>query len=122
VIGHGQLSLKELEAVLLSVETTLKDPPLGYFEEEDVQSTVLTSNSLLFLRSNQLLEPSHHPIENKDFRKRYKYLQKCNYAIWKRWSTEYLRSLRERHIAKEKGGRGISSVGKVVIIQSEQKN
>ena len=122
VIGHGQLSWKELEAVLVSVETTLNDRPLGYVEEEDVQSTVITPNSLLFLRANQLLEPSHHLIENKDLRKRYKYLQKCKDAVWRRWSTEYLRSLRERYIAKKKGGRGIPSVGEVVIIQSEQKN
>ena len=122
VIGHGQLSWKELEAVLLSVETTLNDRPLGYVEEEDVQSTVITPNSLLFLRANQLFEPFHHLIENKDLRKRYKYLQKCKDTVWKRWSTEYLRSLRERHIAKKKGGRGIPSVGEVVIIQSEQKN
>ncbi len=48
VTGHGQLSWKELEAVLLSVETTLNDRPLGYVEE-DIQSTVITPNSLLFL-------------------------------------------------------------------------
>ena len=121
MIGHGQLSWKELEAVLLSVETTLNDRPLGYVEE-DIQSTVITPNSLLFLRPNQLLEPSHHLIENKDLRKRYKYLQKCKDSVWKRWSTEYLRSLRERYIAKKKGGRGIPAVGEVVIIKSDQRN
>ena len=106
MIGHGQLSWKELEAVLLSVETTLNDRPLGYVEEEDVQSTVITPNSLMFLRKNQLLEPSHHLIKNKDLRKRYKYLQKCKDTVWKRWLTEYLRRRRERYIAKKKGGRG----------------
>ena len=75
-IGNGQLQWKELESVLLSVETTLNDRPLGYVEE-DIQTTVITPNSLLFLQPNQLLEPSHHAIENKDLRKRYKYLQKC---------------------------------------------
>ena len=64
-IGNGQLQWKELESVLLSIETTLNDRPLGYVEE-DIQTTVITPNSLLFLQPNQLLEPSHHAIENKD--------------------------------------------------------
>ena len=121
VIGHGHLTWNELEAVLLSVETTLNDRPLGYVEE-DIQSMVMTPNSLLFLRPNQLLEPSHHLVEDKDLRKRYKYLQKCKDSVWKRWSTEYLRSLRERYIAKKKGGHGIPAVGEVVIIKSDQRN
>ena len=83
---------------------------------------MITPNSLLFLRPNQLLEPAHHLIENKDLRKRYKYLQKCKDSVWKRWSTEYLRSLRERYIAKKKGGRGIPAVGEVVNIKSDQRN
>ena len=58
-IGSGQLQWKELESVLLSVETTLNDRPLGYVEE-DIQTTLLTPNSLLFLQPNQLLGPYHH--------------------------------------------------------------
>ena len=50
--------------VKLSVETTLNDRPLGYVEE-DIQTTVITPNSLLFLLLNQLLE-LYHVIENKD--------------------------------------------------------
>ena len=120
-IGNGHLQWKELESVLLSVETTLNDRPLGYVED-DIQTTVITPNSLLFLQPNQLLEPSHHVIENKDLRKRYKYLQKCKTAVWNRWTKEYLRSLRERYVRKKGRGRGVPAVGEVVIIQSEQKN
>ena len=116
-----ELQWKELKSVLLSVETTLNDRPLGYVEE-DIQTTVITPNSLLFLQPNQLLEPSHHVIENKNLRKRYKYLQKCKNAVWSCWTKEYLRSLRERYVTKEKGGRGVPPVGEVVIVRSEQKN
>ena len=120
-IGNGKLQWKEFESVLLSVETTLNDRPLGYVEK-DIQTTVITPNSLLFLQPNQLLEPSHHVIENKDLRKRYKYLQKCKNAVWSHWTKEYLRSLRERYVTKKKGGRGVPTVGEVVIVRSEQKN
>ena len=60
--------------------------------------------------------------ENKDLRKRYKYLQKCKTAVWNRWTKEYLRSLRERYVRKKGRGRGVPAVGEVVIIQSDQKN
>ena len=88
-IGNGQLQWKELESVLLTVKTTLNDRLLGYVEE-GIQTTVITPNSLLFMQPNQLLELSHHVIENKDLQKRYKYLQKCKNAVWSHWTKEYL--------------------------------
>ena len=121
VIGHGQLSWKELEKVLLSVEISLNDRPLGYVEE-DVQYPTITPNSFLFLRPNYLLEPPAHLVEDNDLRKRYKYLLRCKQAMWKRWTTEYLRALRERYICNKKGGRGVPQIGEVVIIKSEEKN
>lgn len=54
VIGNGFRSWKELEKVLLSVEITLNDRPLGYVED-DVQYPVMTPNSLLFVRPSHLL-------------------------------------------------------------------
>ena len=63
-IGNGQLQWKEPESVLLSFETTLNDRPLRYMEE-DIQTTVITPNSLLSLQPNQLSEPSHHVIATR---------------------------------------------------------
>ena len=63
-IGNGQLQWKELESVLLSFEITLNDRPLGYVEE-DIQTTVIAPNSLLFLQPNQLSEPFHHVIATR---------------------------------------------------------
>ena len=41
--------------------------------------------------------------------------------IWKRWLSEYLRALRERHEIK-KGGDEFPKVGEIVLMQSEAKN
>ena len=93
VIGNGFRSWKELEKVLLSVEITLNDRPLGYVED-DVQYPVMTPNSLLFVRPSHLLQPQPHLVENTDLRKRYKYLLRCKEAMWTRWTREYLREAR----------------------------
>ena len=46
--------------------------------------------------------PNEDPtdIENRDLRKRQKYIQRCKEAVWKRWRYEYLTSLLERHNLK----------------------
>ena len=55
-IGNGHLQWKELESVLLSVETTLNDRPLGYVED-DIQTTVITPNSFCFCNQINCLNP-----------------------------------------------------------------
>ena len=42
--------------------------------------------------------------------------------MWKRWSTEYLRALREKHNLKHHGKRSTLSLGEVVIIASDERN
>ena len=65
------------------------------------------------------MEPHH--VEDGDLRGRAKHLLKCKTAVWKRWSNEYLRSLRERHRTK-KIKRGFTpKVGDVVIIADDEK-
>ena len=93
-VGNGTLTWRELQDVLLDVEVALNNRPLSYVEE-DVQLPVLTPNMLQFGRPNLL--PEDHNQENLDLRKRARYLAKCKDVVWGRWSTEYLRSLRERH-------------------------
>ena len=121
VIGHAQLSWKELQKVILSVEVCLNERPLGYVED-DIQSPILTPNCLLFVRPSLVLEAAPHHVEDNDVRKRYKFILKCKDALWKRWSTEYLRALRERHLNHTKGGRGLPAIGDIVIIKSDNRN
>ena len=121
VVGHAQLSWKELQKVILSVEVCLNERPLGYVED-DIQTSVLTPNSLLFIRPSLVLEAAPHHFEDKDVRKRYKFLLKCKDALWKRWTTEYLRALRERCLNPRKGGHGSPAIGDIVIVKSEVRN
>ncbi len=90
--------------------------------EEDIQLPPLTPNSLLFLNANILPELAPCHLEQKDLKKRAKFLLQCKRAMWKRWTSEYLRALREQHRLKS-GGTGSSiTEGEVVIIKSAERN
>ncbi|XP_048580704.1 uncharacterized protein LOC116619237 isoform X2 [Nematostella vectensis] len=120
-IGHGMLYWKELQEILLDMEITLNNRPLSYIED-DVQLPLLTPHSLLFIKSNTLPEIQAHHIQDTDLRKRAKHLIKCKDAVWKRWTDEYLRGLRERHRAKAGAPDTKPTIGEVVIVKSEEKN
>ena len=84
---------------ILDVETTLNNifnRPLGYVED-DIQIPVLTPNVMLFGQPNQIPEEEPTSVKDYDLRKRAKHLRKCKDVLWKRWTTEYLKALRERH-------------------------
>ena len=116
-MGNGYLSWTELQDVLLDVEVALNNCPLGYMED-DIQMPTITPNSLLFVGTTTL--PEKEP-ERGDLRKRAKYLRRCKDAMWKRWTREYLRALRERHGLKHSGKESVLGVGDVVIIHSEER-
>ena len=120
-IGCGMLTWTELCEVVLDVEIALNNRPLCYVED-DIQLPVLTPNSLLFLRSNQLPELEPHHLREFDLRRRAKYLRRCKQALWTRWTTEYLRGLRERHRMKHKGQTTPLAKGEVVVIKDEERN
>ena len=120
-IGNGFLSWAELEEVILDVEVTLNNRPLGYVEE-DVQLPLLTPNTMQFGRPNALPEQQPRRVEDRDLRKRAKYIQQCKETLWKRWSSEYLKSLCERHNMKHGGKDSTLEIGEVVVINGEDKN
>ena len=120
-VGNGTLTWAELQDVLLDVEVTLNNRPLSYVEE-DVQLPLLTPNMLQFGRPNLLPDPEACHEENPDLRKRARYLARCKDVIWRRWSAEYLRGLRERHNMKHNKRQLSLTTGDVVIIKSDEKN
>ena len=119
-IGDGTSTWEELE-VVLDVEIALNNRPLNYLEH-DVEMSVLTPNTMLNINPNILPELKAHYLEEKNLRKRAKFLKKCKEAMWKRWTREYVRSLRERH--RQEKGKQISypKLGDAVIIQDEERN
>ena len=120
-IGQGSLRWDELKEVLLDIEVALNGRPLSYVED-DVELPTLTPNSMLFVGCTFAPELEGHHIEEKDLRKRAKYLLKCKQAMWKRWSSEYVRGLRERHNQKHKKSAFTVKKGDVVIIQSDERS
>ena len=105
---------------VLNVEVELNNRPLDYVED-DTQFPILTPASLLFQRSNRIteLEPWRELV---DLRNRAKYLRSCKDALWKRWSSEYLTALRERHRCDRDDKSSNLGVGEVVIVHSDERN
>ena len=120
-IGNGFLTWEELEEVLMDAEVSLNDRPLSYVEE-DVQYPLLTPNTMMFLQSNILPERDPDNIDDCQLRKRTRHLQKCKESLWKRWSTEYLTALRERHDLKHSGKSTTLKIGDIVIIKSDKES
>ena len=119
-IGNGILSFEELAEVVLDVEVALNNRPLTYLED-DVQLPVLTPWSMLNINPSVIPEVDAHHLDDRDLRKRAKFLRKCKEAMWNRWSQEYIRSLRERH--NQRSGKQIAypKIGEVVVIRDEDK-
>ena len=121
VLGRANMKFNELKEILLDVEMTMNNRPLSYVED-DLQLPVLTQNMMLISDRNVLLEANVHEIKERDLRTRAKYLNKCRDNLWKRWKTEYIRSLRERHNMKAKDKDQQIKIGQVVMIHDEEKN
>ena len=68
------------------------------------------------------LEEDVSSIEDKDLRNRARCIQKCKNLAWQRWTTEYLKALREHHNLRSKAEKNQLSKGDVVLIQGDQKN
>eukprot|EP00795_Rhopilema_esculentum_P000506 gene506-10185_t len=121
ILGKAKLSYDELQEMMLDVEITLNNRPLSYIED-DVQMPLLTPNMMLLSHQNALLESEVCRVQDRDLRKRARYLQKCRDNLWKRWKSEYMRSLRERHNLKCKDGGESIEEGKVVLIKGDERN
>ena len=62
------------------------------------------------------LEEDVSNIEDKDLRKRARYIQKCKNLAWQRRTTEYLKALREHHNLQSNVKKNELSKGDVVLI------
>jgi hypothetical protein len=119
--GSTLLTWDMLQDLLLDVEVALNNRPLSYVED-DPELPILTPNSLMFHRPNPIPTLDYRDIENVDLRKTAKRIEKCKDAMWKRWTNEYVRGLRERHNLKHDNKQFSLKEGDVVIIKGDERN
>ena len=119
-VSQGLLGWDELCEVVLGIEVSLNHRPLSYVED-DQQFSTLTPNSLLFLSANILPKLKPHRLEDRDLRKRAKFLKATKDTMWRRWTTEYFRALSRRHQLKHNTKPNSLSIGDVVIIKSNKR-
>ena len=119
-VSQGLLGWDELCEVVLGIEVSLNHRPLSHVED-DQQFSTLTPNSLLFLSANILPKLKPHRLEDRDLRKRAKFLKATKDTMWRRWTTEYFRALSRRHQLKHNTKPNSLSIGDVVIIKSNKR-
>eukprot|EP00794_Sanderia_malayensis_P001273 gene1273-biopygen494 len=121
IVGAAKINYKELQDAILEIQLVLNNRPLTCCED-DIVLPMLTPNMLIFGKSNYLPLENPSNIDDKDLRKRARYLRKCKDALWKRWQGEYLRALRERHNVMHKVTQRELEIGDVVTIKGDEKN
>ena len=79
---------------------------------------MLTPNSIIHGRNVYLLEDIEEP---DNLSKMERNVRKAKAVMWERWSTQYVRSLRERHnVTKSKAYH--PDIEEVVLVVSDSKN
>ncbi|CAB4027081.1 Hypothetical predicted protein [Paramuricea clavata] len=123
-IGHGGVSstmakvreqfwIPQLRVLVKSVIHECK---------EEIEHPILTPNLLIHGTSAHFLEEDLEALDEKDLiTKRINFLKNCRQQLRKRWQTEYLHALEERHrkiVGKDKT---LPSKGSVVMITDNSK-
>ena len=121
VIGRAFLKYEELEEALLDIECFMNNRPLCY-QEEEIEYPVLTPNLLIHGTTAQFLDEDLEAFDEKDsVTKRMKFLKTCRRQLRKRWQTEYLHALEERHGKTVRKEEKVATKGSVVIITDDSK-
>ena len=113
-----------MRELLLEAEVILNNRPLGYLED-DIQLPPLTPNMLI--HGTNVTIPEEILDDDPEYRqplpaRMARHLQKCKDVLWKRWNTEYLRALRERHQCCSSGINPKLDVGDIVQVKDDFKN
>ena len=119
-IGRTTLRYDEMQTVLCEIEMILNSRPLVTLYDDTMEETI-TPNHLLFGRKlnpvnydNELNVRVVHPD------KRLKYMELVLAHFWKRWSSEYLTSLREFHKNYKKNQGNVPYVDDILIIKEDK--
>ena len=122
VIGKAKLTFLELEVILLEVESTLNSRPLTYNYDEIGEEPLTPSHLLHGRRIAHLFSDVEFKSDVDNFdklTKRFSYLSSKLAHFWKRWRTEYLVGLRERHKLQNRN-QVVIGKGDVVLIEEDK--
>ena len=104
ILGRARLDFEELTTVIAEVEGTINSRPLAYLNPEDFEEP-LTPAHLVIGRRILTLNIEEDEYDANIVEKRARYLRTLLGHFWRRWSNEYLLSLREHHHSRVKKGK-----------------
>jgi len=87
---------EEFSTVLIRIEAVLNSRPLTPASTDPHDLECLTPGHFLIGQPLLAVPPRSNPDATRNLTNRWKLLDQCHQAFWKRWSTEYLTTLQER--------------------------
>lgn len=96
VIGIHLFTYEEFTTVLTRIEAVLNSRPLTPASTDPKDLECLTPGHFLIGQPLLAVPPRSTPDEKCNNRDRWKLLDQCHQAFWRRWSSEYLTTLQER--------------------------
>lgn len=129
VLGRALVTSEELNTVLLELEATVNDRPLGYVSGDLNEPLPITPSRLLNgcqLRPFPIHEVKIEEMEDSTLfgidyiYHRVKYMSKLSNDLWKHWTGEYLLSLRKSsHRDSAKRGGTWPEICDIVLIHDD---
>ena len=129
ILGRAVVTADELNTLLVDVETFINDRPLTYVSGDVDEPLPLTPSHLLqgrrlrsfpeeILTEEDLKDPGY--LEPVNVSRRYQYVLTLKEHFWRRWTTEYLASLRESYQTHNKAvGTIWPEIGDIVLIHDD---
>ncbi|KAL4083557.1 hypothetical protein QTP88_028873 [Uroleucon formosanum] len=96
VIGTHIFTYEEFSTVLARVEAILNSRPLTPASSDPHDLDCLTPGHFLIGQPLLAIPPRSNPESSIKLTQRWKLMDQCHQAFWRRWSAEYLTTLQER--------------------------
>ncbi|XP_025193649.1 uncharacterized protein LOC112593471 [Melanaphis sacchari] len=96
VIGTHIFTYEEFITVLARVEAILNSRPLTPASPDPHDLECLTPGHFLIGQPLLAIPPRSDPASSRSLTNRWKLMDQCHQAFWRRWSGEYLTTLQER--------------------------
>ena len=116
-LGRSYLSFSGFNRVVKDIEIVFNNRPIQYVKDE-IGPRVLTPNRIIHGRDAYLLEELQEADTPSKMEKR---IRAAKEVMWKRWQTEYVRTLCERHDVT-KTTPFHPQIGEVVLVVADSKN